>query len=367
MTGSQGSLPGAQTPPWERGQYRFWIWSISAVALLAVSLSVVAIAVSHPKGTTAVAASSAAATGTQAAAGTKVDFGADAPAGFEARDPNAPAPAPETVHDITMHVQEVELEVAPGVKQMMWTFDGKVPGPVYRGKIGDTFNFTIVNDGKMVHSLDFHAGMVSPSVAMVAIEPGKSHTYSFVANHSGIFMYHCGTPPVLLHIATGMYGAVIIDPPDLPAVDHEYVMLQSELYTGPHGDLPDFAKLLDEQYDAVMFNGYVNQYKYAPIRVEPNQRIRVWILDDGPSQSSSFHVIGTIFDTVFKEGAYLLGPGSTTGGSQALDLQAAQGGFVEFTPTEPGNYTFVTHKFNDASRGALGVFQVGEVPSATSN
>ncbi len=367
MTGSQGSLPGAQTPPWERSQYRFWIWSISAIALLAVSLSVVAIAVSHPKGTTAVAASSAAATGTQAAAGTTVDFGADAPAGFEARDPNAPAPSPETVHDITMHVQEVELEVAPGVKQMMWTFDGKVPGPVYRGKIGDTFNFTIINDGTMVHSLDFHAGMVSPSVAMVGIEPGKSHTYSFVANHSGIFMYHCGTPPVLLHIATGMYGAVIIDPPDLPAVDHEYVMLQSELYTGPHGDLPDYAKLVDEQYDAVMFNGYVNQYKYAPIRVEPNQRIRVWILDDGPSQSSSFHVIGTIFDTVFKEGAYLLGPRSTIGGSQALDLQAAQGGFVEFTPTEPGNYTFVTHKFNDASRGALGVFQVGEVPSTTSN
>jgi nitrite reductase (NO-forming) len=85
----------------------------------------------------------------------------------------------------------------------------------------------------------------------------------------------------------------------------------------------------------------------------------VWVLDAGPSQSSSFHVIGTIFDTVYKEGAYLLRPGPDQGGSQALDLQAAQGGFVEFTPTEAGSYAFVTHKFNDASRGALGIFQVG--------
>src|SRR5690348_7871175 len=123
----------------------------------------------------------------------------------------------------------------------------------------------------MTHSLDFHAGMVSPSTAMVAIEPGKSHVYSFRANHAGIYMYHCGTPPVLQHIASGMYGALIVDPPNLPPVAHEYVMVQSELYTGANGDVPDYTKLLDGQYDAVMFNGYVNQYKYAPIKVMPNR------------------------------------------------------------------------------------------------
>ena len=144
-------------------------------------------------------------------------------------------------------------------------------------------------------------------------------------------------------------------------------MLQSELYTGEHGAIADLSKMLNENYDAVMFNGYVNQYKYAPIVIQPNQRVRIWVLDDGPSQSSSFHVIGTIFDTVYKEGAYLLQPGTTQGGSQALDLQPAQGGFVEFTPTEPGNYAFVTHKFNDASRGALGVFQVGDATSTMSH
>ncbi len=296
--------------------------------------------------------------------GQSIDFNAAAPAEFKPRDPTAPPPPEGTVHDITISIKELSLAVAPGIEQTMWTFDGKVPGTTYRGKVGDTFNFTIVNDGEVTHSMDFHAGMVSPSTAMVAIDPGESHQYSFTANRAGIFMYHCGTPPVLLHIGTGMYGAVIIDPPDLPPVDHEYVMVQSEIYTGDGGALPEMGKLTAEQYDAVVFNGYVNQYKDKPIRVEPDQRVRVWVIDDGPSQMSSFHVIGTIFDTVYKEGNYLLQPGDA-GGSQAIDLMAAQGGFVEFSASEPGLYAFVTHKFNDAARGAVGIFQVGEVPESS--
>jgi nitrite reductase (NO-forming) len=345
-----------------RGDVKWWTGAITFVALAALLVSILAIA-RHPaaKSSNATAASATAAAATT---GQTIDFAANTPDGFQARDPKAPAPLPGTVHNITMHIEEKVLEIAPGVKQTMWTFDGKVPGTTYRGKIGDTFNFTIVNDGQMTHSLDFHAGMVSPSTAMVAIPPGGSHTYSFVAKHAGIFMYHCGTPPVLEHIAMGMYGAVIIDPPNLPPVDHEYVFVQSDLYTAKLGAIPDMNKLLAGNYDAVVFNGYVNQYKYAPIQVEPGQRIRAWVIDDGPSAPSSFHVIGTIFDTVYKEGAYLLQPGPENGGSQALDLQAAQGGFVEFTPTEAGSYAFVTHKFDDASRGALGVFQVGTTPAA---
>jgi nitrite reductase (NO-forming) len=354
--GGNGLRPSA--PPWDRPQFRFWVIAVSAIALLAAALAILALAYSHPKkATKTVSASASGSAAAAAAPGQEINFNGDATAGFKARDPSAPATPAGTVHNIPIHVKEAKLEIAPGVKQTMWTFDGQVPGPVYRGKIGDTFNFTITNDGKITHSMDFHAGMVSPSVAMVPIDPGKSHTYTFRANKAGIFMYHCGTPPVLMHIANGMYGAVIIDPPDLAPVDHEYVMLQSELYTGKHGALAEMPKLLAEQYDAVTFNGYVNQYKYAPIRIEPNQSVRVWVLDDGPSVSSSFHVIGTIFDTVYKEGAYILRPGS--GGSQALDLQPAQGGFVQFTPTEVGSYAFVTHKFNDAARGAVGIFQVG--------
>jgi nitrite reductase (NO-forming) len=339
----------------ERSDVRVWTVAMSVVGFGALLAAIGALAIAQdarnasPKGTASAAAPAS-----------SIDFNATPAAGFRPRDPVAPVTSTGTVHNITMHIVEKNVTIAPGVKQKMWTFDGTVPGPVYRGKVGDTFNFTIVNDGTITHSLDFHAGMVSPSTAMVPIDAGKSHTYTFTANHAGIFMYHCGTSPVLMHIAMGMYGAVIVDPPNLPKVDHEYVMLQSELYTGPHGDIPDMAKMTAEQYDAVVFNGYANQYKSAPIKIQPNDRVRVWVLDDGPSQSSSFHVIGTIFDTVYKEGAYLLGPAPGVGGAQALDLMPAQGGFVEFTPAEAGSYAFVTHKFNDASRGALGVFQVGD-------
>lgn len=105
-----------------------------------------------------------------------------------------------------------------------------------------------------------------------------------------------------------------------------------------------------------MFNGYVNQYADRPIHVGVNQTVRVWVLDAGPSENSSFHVIGTIYDTTYKEGAYLLQPDANHGGSQTLDLQPAQGGFVEFTLGLPGTYPFVTHKFASASKGALGKF-----------
>jgi nitrite reductase (NO-forming) len=285
------------------------------------------------------------------------------PAGFKARDPKAPAPSTQpagTVHKITMTMEEKNMEIAPGVSQMMWTFDGTVPGPVLRGKVGDTFDITLVNHGSVPHSIDFHASKVAWNKVMRPIGPGQSANYTFKALRSGIFMYHCGAPPVIEHIGMGMYGAIIIDPPNLPPVDHEYVMLQSELYRSSDPTQPAaIDKMLNEKWDAVVFNGYPNQYQDQPIDVNVGDKIRVWVLDDGPSENSSFHVIGTIFDTTYKEGAYLLRPGADQGGSQALDLQPAQGGFVEFSFDQPGLYPFVTHKFASASKGALGVFAVG--------
>jgi nitrite reductase (NO-forming) len=196
---------------------------------------------------------------------------------------------------------------------------------------------------------------------MRTIQPGESLVYQFEAKHAGLFMYHCGTAPTLHHIGNGMYGAIIIDPPDLVPVDHEFLLVQSELYTGPEGATGDLTKMQNDNWDAVVFNGYVNQYQHRPIRVEPGQRVRAWVLDVGPSENSSFHIVGTVFDTVFKEGDYRLRPGPARGGAQALDLQPAQGGFVEFTFDEAGLYPFVTHKFSNAAHGALGLFQAGEV------
>jgi nitrite reductase (NO-forming) len=243
----------------------------------------------------------------------------------------------------------------------MWTFDGTVPGTTLRGRVGDLFTITLVNDGSIGHSLDFHASKVAWNDEMRTIEPGESLVYQFQAKYAGAFMYHCGTQPALHHIGNGMVGAIIIDPPGLPAVDHEYLFVQSELYLGPQGEPGDLAKMQDEAWDAVVFNGYVNQYQHAPIRVEPGERIRAWVVDTGPSENSSFHVVGTVFDTLFKEGAYQLRPDAGRGGAQALDLQPAQGGFVEMTFDEPGLYPIVTHKFANVGKGALGLFQAGEV------
>ena len=308
--------------------------------------------------------SAPAAAGTPATAtsgGAESDATAEPEANWKPYDPTlAPAPG-GTVHDVEMHATEEEIEVAPGVTQMMWTFDGKVPGTILRGKVGDLFNVTLVNDGKVGHSIDFHASRVAWNDEMRTIESGERLVYQFKADYAGAFMYHCGTAPALHHIGNGMYGAIIIDPPELAPVDHEYVLVQSELYLGANGKEGDLTKMLAEDFDAVVFNGYYNQYKFAPIRVEPNQRVRVWVIDDGPSENSAFHIVGTIFDTVWKEGTYLLRPDSRRGGSQVLDLQPAQGGFVEFSFAEPGFYPIVTHKFANASKGALGLFQAGDV------
>jgi nitrite reductase (NO-forming) len=290
-----------------------------------------------------------------------IDFDAEPAADWQPYDPTLqPAPG-GTNHEVTWHLTEEVVEIAPGVTQEVWTFDGQVPGPALRGKVGDVFTVTIVNDGELGHSLDFHASKVAWNDEMRTIQPGESLVYQFQAKHAGAFMYHCGTAPTLHHIGNGMHGAIVIDPPELAPVDHEYLFVQHEYYTGPQGEPGDLAKMEADAWDAVVFNGYVNQYQHAPIRVEPGERVRAWVVDNGPSENSSFHVVGTVFDTLYKEGAYQLRPDATRGGAQALDLQPAQGGFVEFTFDEAGLYPIVTHKFSNVGKGALGLFQAGDV------
>jgi nitrite reductase (NO-forming) len=297
--------------------------------------------------------------------GAEIDFAATPEADWKPYDPKlAPAPG-ATEHKLTLHATETVKEVAPGVTQELWMFNDQFPGPTLRGKVGDIFTITLVNDGKIGHSIDFHASKVAWSDEMRTIQPGESLVYQYEAKFAGVWMYHCGTAPALHHIGNGMFGAVIIDPPDLAPVDHEFFFVQSELYLGPDGQPGDLAKMQDEAFDAVVFNGYVNQYFHNPIRVEPGERVRLYVLDAGPSENSAFHIVGTIFDTVYKEGEYLLRPGAPSqGGSQVLDLQPAQGGFVEFSFDEAGLYLAVTHKFSNVGKGALGVFQAGDVEAA---
>ncbi len=287
-----------------------------------------------------------------------IDFGAQPGPDFSAH-PARLNPAPvRSVHRSTMTVQEVEREVAPGVTQRLWTFNGTAPGPVLRGRVGDVFDIKFVNDGTMGHSIDFHAGSLAPDRPMRTINPGESLRYRFTARLSGIWMYHCGTMPMSAHIANGLFGAVIIDPPDLAPVAAEYVLVQSELYLGPPGGVVDLGKLEAQQPDAVVFNGYVNQYDYRPLTAPVGRRIRIWVLDAGPDRPSSFHVIGGQFDTVFEEGRLALSPArDRPGGSQALGLAVAQGGYVELTLPEAGTYPFVSHVMWDAEHGAHGLIR----------
>ena len=257
------------------------------------------------------------------------------------------------------------MPVGCGVTQTRMTYNGQVPAPVLRGKVGDTFEITLVNNGTMSHSLDFHAGVVSPDAAMRSISPGESLVYTFTAQRSGIWLYHCSTMPMSLHLASGMHGAVIIDPPTLAEVDHEYLLVHSEIYLGPEGGPTDAAKVVAKTPDLTVFNGVAFQYVQQPLTARTGQRVRFWVLDAGPSLLCSFHVVGLQFDTVFFEGAYQLGgpEGIGTawnGGSQALGLHPAQGGFVETVAGPPGSYTFVNHSFADAEKGATGILRVSE-------
>jgi nitrite reductase (NO-forming) len=170
-------------------------------------------------------------------------------------------------------------------------------------------------------------------------------------------MYHCSSMPMSAHIANGLFGAVVIEPRGVPHADRSFVLLQSELYLGADGGTVDYDKLLAEQPDLVVFNGYANQYDEHPLRVRTGERVRVWVLDAGPNRPSSFHVVGEQFDDVWSEGAWRLPP-APGGGAQVLPLLPAQGGFVDLTFDEPGHYPFVSHLMVDAERGAHGLFAV---------
>jgi nitrite reductase (NO-forming) len=284
-------------------------------------------------------------------------------------DPKAPkytpidAAAPKvlsgTIHDVDLPIIDNDITVADGFVVHAWTFGGQVPGPTIRVHLGDTVNVHLTNEGSMPHSIDFHASQTAMDRQMVDIAPGETSTYTFTADYAGVWMYHCGTAPALHHIANGMFGMVIVEPDGgLTKVDHEVALIQSEWYLGAQQEPVDYAKAnaAAPAPDFVVFNGVANQYKDNPIMVTTKGRVRAFVLNIGPNVDSSFHVVGTVFDTVIKEGVGLAKGNAGGWGSQAVDLAPAQGAVVEFSPREDGMYPFVTHAFNFVGRGALGIF-----------
>ena len=206
-----------------------------------------------------------------------------------AMSPLVPPAGSETTQKITLEVKDARLEVAPGVVADMWTFNGSVPGPVLHVRQGDTVDFTLINHGTTNHSIDFHAAQTPWDVNYQPIGVGETLHFTFKANYPGVFMYHCGTPPVLMHLAMGMYGVIIVDPANpLPKADKEYVLVQSELYLKEDNKgvfQTDYNKAAAGTPDYVVFNGFANQYSTEPLTANPGERIRLYVMNAGPGHT----------------------------------------------------------------------------------
>jgi nitrite reductase (NO-forming) len=229
-------------------------------------------------------------------------------------------------------------------------FEGQVPAPTLRVTEGDVVRFTLTNAGAMQHSIDFHAAQTPWSKNYQAVDPGTSFSFDWTARHPGVFMYHCGTPPVLMHIGDGMYGAVIVDPKDGRPTAREYVLVQSEFY-GAGGD---YNAMLNNAPDVVCFNGQAFRHKTTPLTAKAGELVRFFVMNAGPNNTSAFHVIGELFEAYEPEG----NPANRLGMHQTIAVPPGDGAMVELVFDEPGSYPFVSHKFNDAERGAVGVITI---------
>lgn len=263
----------------------------------------------------------------------------------------APDPGGKVV-PITLSTYQVEWPVAPGQTITAWTFGGQVPGPVLRVRQGDVVEFTLINkDSQVPHSMDFHSAETPMSRDYVDAAPGRALRYYWKANKAGVYMYHCGTPPALMHIAAGMYGAIIVDPKAGWGNAREYVLVQSEMYADPQ----DYGKMQANQPSWVVFNGAVGRYtKEQPLVARPGELVRLHVVNAGPSNFSAFHVVGTIFEKAYPNGT----PKNVEHDMQTVTIPPGGSYTVEFRAPEPGNYAIVTHSFADVAKGAVATLTV---------
>jgi nitrite reductase (NO-forming) len=281
--------------------------------------------------------------------------------------PNVPPPITRTHPTkviVKLEVQEVVKRLADGVDYTFWTFGGSVPGKFIRIREGDEVEFNLSNhpSNKMPHNIDLHA-VTGPGggAASSFTAPGHTSVFSFKALNHGLYVYHCATAPVGMHIANGMYGMILVEPREgLPKVDHEYYVMQGEFYTAGKNGAPglqpfSMQKAIDEKPEYVVFNGAVGALTDdRALKAKTGETVRIFMGNGGPNLVSSFHVIGEIFDRVRVEG------GDTVNSNlQTTMIPAGGSAVVEFKVDVPGTFILVDHSiFRTFNKGSLGMLKV---------
>jgi len=265
---------------------------------------------------------------------------------------------------VDMEILEQEGTMANGVTYIYWTFGGSVPGSFIRTRVGDEVEFTLKNhpDNKLPHNIDLHA-VTGPGggAASSFVAPGHEVTFSFKTLNPGLYVYHCATAPVGMHIANGMYGLILVEPEGgLPPVDKEYYVMQGDFYTAGENGQPglqpfDMQKAVDEDADYVVFNGSVNGLTGDnALTAKVGETVRLYVGNGGPNLVSSFHVIGEIFDKVYVEGGDLINKNV-----QTTLIPAGGAAIVDFKIDVPGTFILVDHSiFRAFNKGALGMLKV---------
>jgi len=272
-------------------------------------------------------------------------------------DPSLPPPSTNGGLQLNWHAREVPVRITDDTVVAAWTFEGDIPGPIVHCRVGDTVEFTLTNDVDVPHSMDFHAAQIDPKQAFRSVAKGQSVSYTFKPRYAGAFMYHCGTSPVLMHIGSGMHGAIIVSPREPLPPAKEFVLVQTEFYLAEATNgvrAFDYNKMLSTLPDFLAFNGRPSQYVKDPIRVKVGDRVRFWLVDAGPTHPCHFHVVGEQFDTV-----YLGAPPATPiRGCQTFSVPAGGGMVFELVCDIPGEFPFVNHGFGHGQKGEIGILVV---------
>ena len=281
--------------------------------------------------------------------------------------PNVPDPLPRTASHVVVNLtaKETTREIAPGVKYALWTFNDSVPGPLIRVHEGDTVEIALTNDGSstVTHNIDLHAvNGPGGGAGATTVAPGETRSFSFEAKASGLFTYHCAAGVVSDHIANGMYGGILVEPANgLAKVDRQYYIGESDMYTDlktgdPGSAKLDLDKLMAEQPTYVVFNGNTKSLVGDnALQAKTGETVRIYFVQGGPNLTSSFHIIGEIFDKAWAWGSLESPPSK---GVQTISVPPGGAAIVEFKVDVPGTYTIVDHALGRVLKGGAGQLKV---------